>query len=104
MGPTEFVVLPRGKLDLEGQTVVNPHGPWQALSCEEVGQRTREEIKVKIVSSPDRKIQSPFAATVRSTFCVLLSGGWWWCMLRWRYGRAGCLCPYLQGVCGPCVE
>lgn len=77
LGPTELVALPRGKLYLEGQTVVDPHGPWQALSCEEVDWRTREEIKVKILTSPDRKIQSQLEAAVRSIFCVLLSGGRW---------------------------
>ena len=77
LGPTELVALPRGKLYLEGQTVVDPHGPWQALSCGEVDWRTREEIKVKILTSPDRKIQSQLEAAVGSIFCVMLSGGRW---------------------------
>lgn len=69
----EFVALPRGKLYLEGQTAVDPCGPPQALSCEEVDSRTREERKVKILTSPDRTIQNPFAGTVMSVPVVIRS-------------------------------
>lgn len=71
LGPMEFVALPRGKLYLEGQTAVDPCGPRQALSCEEVDSRTREEIKVKILTSPDRTIQNPFAGRAMSLPVVI---------------------------------
>lgn len=61
----------RGRLYLEGHRASDPHGPRRALSCEEVSWRSREEIKVKILISPDRKIRNPFAATVMSLHVVI---------------------------------
>ena len=55
-----------------------PLGPQQALFCEEVGWRARGKIKVKTLSGPHRKIQSPFAVTVISPFCPLAPGGRQW--------------------------
>lgn len=102
LGPTEFVALPRGELYLEGRTAVDPHGPRQALSCEEVGWRTQEEIKVKILIRPDRKIQNPFAATgmnllvvIRRQVVVRAQIGW-----QQEQGTFACTCR----VCGPALN
>lgn len=37
---------------------LDPHGLQQVLSCEKVAWRTRQEIKVKVLISPDRGTQS----------------------------------------------